>query len=122
MFIIMYTNTAWLIGYYEKALEEYNDALKTYKSDTISLDRANIHRFIGEALCRLGDDLKQAKKEFDLYHSITIKLNDLFEIQRSYITLGNYYMNLTEELTKRIFSKFSRFLKKLNQIYSKMSV
>lgn len=69
----------------------------------MSLECANIHRFIGEALGRLGTDLKLAKKEFDMYHAITVKLNDLVEIQRSHITLGNYYMNLTEELTKRNF-------------------
>ena len=88
-------------GYYEKALEEYNDALKNYKSDKISLDCANIHRFIGEALCKIGTDLNHAKKEYDIYHSITVKLNDLVEIQRSHVTLGNYYMNITEGVTKR---------------------
>jgi len=55
-------------------------------------------------LCRSGDDFKQAKKEFDIYHSITVKLNDLVEIQRSNITLGNYYMNLNEDLNRRRFS------------------
>ncbi len=54
-------------------------------------------------MCRLGDDFKQAKKEFDIYHSITVKLNDLVEIQRSNITLGNYYMNLTEDLNRSRF-------------------
>jgi hypothetical protein len=49
----------------------------------------------------LGKDLKKAKKEYDIYHAITVKLNDLVEIQRSHITLGNYFMNITEGVSKR---------------------
>ncbi len=75
--------------------------MKNYKEDSINLDLANIHRFIGETLCRLGKDLKKAKKEYDIYHAITVKLNDLVEIQRSHITLGNYFMNITEGVSKR---------------------
>lgn len=35
---------------------------------------------------------------------MTVKLNDLVEIQRSHITLGNYYMNFNEDIEKRKFN------------------
>jgi hypothetical protein len=87
-------------GYYEKAISEYEEALDKRETVKNDLDTANIHRFIGEALCKLGHDYKRAKHEFDIYHAITVKIKDLVEIQRSYITLGNYYMASIDDTVK----------------------
>ena len=44
----------------------------------------------------MGNDFERAKKELDMYYSLTLRLKDLVEIQRAETTLGNYYMALYE--------------------------
>mgnify|MGYP001810695197 CR=1 FL=1 len=88
-------------GYYKEALEEFESALEVRKRLHGNVDIANTHRFLGETLCKLGNDLDRAKFEFDRYYSITLRINDLVEIQRALTTLGNYYMSLSESKTKR---------------------
>lgn len=78
----------------------------------INIDIAITHRFLGEAICKLGNGFERAKREFDTYHSITCRLRDLVENQRSYTTLGNFYMTLAEENYK------SQRVDHLNAAYS----
>ena len=87
-------------GYYKEALDEFEYSLEIRKKLTFSIDLASSHRFIAETLCKLGTDFDRAKEELDLYHSITIKLNDLVENQRALTTLGNYFMTLATSNTK----------------------
>ena len=84
------------IGYYKEALEEFEQALDIRKKLPLNVDIAITHRFLGETICKLGTDFDRAKRELDMYHSITCRLRDLVETQRSYTTLGNYYMALAE--------------------------
>lgn len=67
------------------------------KKLNVSLDIATTHRYIGETLCKLGpSEYERAKRELDSYFSITLRMNDLVEIQRAHTTLGNYFMDLAE--------------------------
>jgi tetratricopeptide (TPR) repeat protein len=82
-------------GYYKEALNEFSYALEIRRKLTNNVDIATTHRFLGETLCKL-EDFEQAKIELDTYHSITLKLNDIVETQRSHTTLGNYFMALVD--------------------------
>lgn len=97
------------IAYYKEALEEFEHCLEVRKKLSVNLDIATTHRFIGETLCKLGYDFERAKLELNFYYSITLKINDYVEIQRSHTTLGNYYMTLAESNYKSI-SKNSVFI------------
>ena len=78
-------------------MSEFENALDVRKKVNINLDIATTYRFLGETLCKLGTDFERAKKELDMYYSITLnRLKDLVEIQRAETTLGNYYMALYE--------------------------
>lgn len=83
-------------GYYNEALDEFESALSVRQKLTSSLDTATTHRFIGETLDKIGSDFERAKSELDKYHSITLRLNDPVELQRSHTTLGNHFMTLAE--------------------------
>jgi tetratricopeptide (TPR) repeat protein len=104
-------------GYYREALDEFESALDIRKRLPAAIDIATTHRFIGEALENLGPtEYERAKCELDKYHSITLRLNDLVEIQRSHTTLGNYFMRLAENkyLDKRgeyLNEAFAHYLK-----------
>ncbi len=84
-------------GYYNEALEEFESALEVRKKLTVAIDIATTHRFLGETICKLGNDFERAKSELKMYYSITLKLKDLVEIQRAHTTLGNYYMALIDQ-------------------------
>ena len=92
-------------GYCKEALEEFENALEIRKRLSSALDIASTHRFIGETLCKLGNNFERAKTELDFYHSLTLRLNNLVELQRSHTTLGNYFMTLIENNYKGEFTK-----------------
>ena len=98
-------------GYYTEALSEFENALEVRKKVNVNLDIATTYRFLGETLCKLGSDFERAKKELDLYYSITLRLKDLVEIQRAETTLGNYYMALYEINYQGTFKLNFLFLK-----------
>ncbi len=71
---------------------------------------------MGETICKLGNDFERAKRELDMYHSITFRIRDLVENQRSYTTLGNFYMALAEDNYKgqrgdHLNAAYSHYLK-----------
>jgi tetratricopeptide (TPR) repeat protein len=103
-------------GYYKEALDEFEQALEIRKKLPLNVDIASTHRFLGETLCKLGNDFERAKHELDMYHSITFRIHDLVENQRSHTTLGNYYMTLAEDNYKgqrmnHLNSAYSHYLK-----------
>ncbi len=100
------------IGYYKEALEEFENALEIRKKLSVNVDIAITHRFLGETLCKLGENYERAKLDLDMYYSMTLRMNDLVEIQRALTTLGNYYMSLAENNYK------SKRMDHLNEAYS----
>ncbi len=101
-------------GYYKEALEEFEDALALRKKLSVNADLANTHRYIGETLCKLGEDFDRAKTELSMYYSIAIKLKDLVLIQQAHTTLGNYYLVLCDfkdyKSNRKALKSFLEFL------------
>lgn len=86
-----------ITAYYKEALDEFERCLEVRKKQNVALDTATTHRFLGETLCKLGNDYERAKRELDVYYSMTLRINDLVETQRAQTTLGNYFMALAED-------------------------
>jgi tetratricopeptide (TPR) repeat protein len=117
-------------GYYKEALEEFENALEVRKKLSVTVDIANTHRLLGETLIKLGENMDRAKLELSMYYSMTLRLNDLVEIQRALTTLGNYYMSLAENNYKNkrmdhLNEAYSHYLKSydlLNEIWDRKLV
>jgi tetratricopeptide (TPR) repeat protein len=69
-------------GYYKEALEEFENALEIRKKLSVNVDIAITHRFLGETLCKLGENYERAKLDLDMYYSMTLRMNDLVVIGR----------------------------------------